>query len=146
MKPVIPLRVGVCSCSPQYERRLQGRTFKVGKQTFRIQEVYIFARNQREALKGGRCHFFVDNHYLDGRFEVDVVQIVFVSNGEGRGWKMFIGGCGHNLGTDLRREWKRKRPPTTTEVITKGIKSLLDDMPAARLEKWLSNSTPLVCE
>lgn len=143
MKKVTTLRVGICSCSSVYRGRLEGLTVEVARRRFRLQEVDISeGYESRQELKQSGCHFFVDTHVERRKFEVELSQIVFTSNGRGRGWKLYIGGVANKLRWARFLSWQAKTPPPPNQLTREGFIRLLTRMDPKRLEHWLQTTTP----
>lgn len=153
--PRTTLRVGICGCIPQYRGKIAGSEVKVvqtrrdgtrTRRVFNLKEVVVSEHETLTALRAHRCHFFVDVHPIGGHppykwFWARVVQITFVSNGVGRGEKMYRGGAGVNIRRGAGREsWNSRRYPVPQRMVS-GIRNLLEKMSMEKLDRWLALAT-----
>lgn len=137
------LRLGICSCATRYHGQLNGVTISIPVSfmsvPFRIREVIMPSEeSERVALKENRCHFFLDAHrYSVGnepkRWETSLDRIVILSNGEGRGEKLFIGNLVRQRD---RREITKSRPASAAEIST-ALVSLLACLRPAKIAAWI---------
>ena len=149
------LRVGICGCSQRYHGKLDGQQIVVSSlggqalpepRVFRIEEVFVRDNRQRQVLKAARCHLFLDFHPDDpGGPLTKLVMNELVSNGPGRGWKLYIGTAGRFTGAffdfDRKKEWRRKKPPSPRDVVG-GMQDMLQKLEPAWFSSWLEKMTP----
>ncbi len=148
------VRVGICSCSNHYNTKFVGRKLTVSRlrdgvlpspRAFSIIECPIRDAHQRQDLLHSRCHFFLDTHFRgDGHVSVKLLRNELVSNGSqpGMGYKLYLGGM--NICASMsksKKEWERKKPPTSTEVVS-ALARLLDNIKCNKFERWLTTMTP----
>lgn len=137
------IRVGICGCSPTYQGKFAGRTIRMPSgRLVTLQEFSIPDKGQRfrKRLRDTRCHFFLDYHTAGLNIEVALDLLELVSNGENRGWKLYIGGFFPQF--SRKRESICKIDPPPSRILAQ-LESLLNEMERdGRLEKWLANMTP----
>jgi hypothetical protein len=133
-RKVTELRVGI-TAHANYHGRLQGRRIVLHGRVYKIREVTL-EENTRRGLKAARCHFYITGWESGRKLTTELCQVVFVSNGTGRGWKLYIGGTALKHQRRLFAEWNRKRQPVPS-IIHMRIWNMLEAMDKAELSKWL---------
>ena len=134
----IPLRLGVCHCTTQFHGQLEGWEFDISSlsRLFLLQERFI-GDNQRVDLRMHRCHFFLDVHERDGLYRTTLLLNNLVSNGAGRGWRIYIGGAYR----DFEKSWHGEELPTP-QTIVEAIPELILRRGVERFPGWLATMTP----
>lgn len=141
MSPNLLLRIYFRNPESRYRGQLTGKSVFIDGMHFKLEEVAPDSRDSRHRRRmiDSRAHFELEDRIVrSGRNVALLCLNVLVSNGENRGWKLYIGGPLY----EYQKDWDYKaRIPVGT--ITKGASELLTTLQKkGKLDSWLTTMTP----
>ncbi|MDP3740701.1 MAG: hypothetical protein Q8R08_00015 [bacterium] len=131
------LRLALCDCSNRYQGKFEVLEIVAKGRLFRIKEIVV-GNPQRETLRGTMSHMFLDLHERRESdsltTQVSLKFLEYISNGEGLGFRLHIGGV---FPFDKEILWTGQRPVAPRRIL-QGMERLIESLPENRFQKWLT--------